>query len=389
MSSVPDQHLVDRAEGARELPSGLRLASAGLRGELNPPVSRGGSALLRLRTGSGEHRRTSRALATPSTRDRQTVAAGSALIVRLPNWVGNVVQSIPTLEMLQQAGYELHLVGKPWARALLAGYEWPVYARAAGTAGAIAQLWRLRRQLCAADFAFGRRINVALLTGSHRSAMEARFAGLRVLGYARDMRSHWLSRTVPFERGLAPIEEYWRIGAAVLENGSSQHPGRILLKLPTSALEAARALRARECIGANYVMLCPFSGNGQDRDKKRWPEFPRLASALRAQGIPVVLCPGPDEEEEATANYPGATICVSTSLEVYAALLKEAWFTVSNDTGPGHIAAASGGTLFSVFGPHFAACWVPLGPRVTIIHGSAHWPSLQEVIVRLPAQRPS
>ena len=38
------------------------------------------------------------------------------LIVRLRNWVGDVILGVPALQLLQSQGYELHLVGKGWAK---------------------------------------------------------------------------------------------------------------------------------------------------------------------------------------------------------------------------------------------------------------------------------
>src|ERR1700676_2187401 len=58
--------------------------------------------------------------------------ARTALVVRLCNWVGEVVLSLPALQRLAAAGYDLHLVGKRWAPALLEGSGWPVDARAPG-----------------------------------------------------------------------------------------------------------------------------------------------------------------------------------------------------------------------------------------------------------------
>jgi len=49
------------------------------------------------------------------------------LIVRLPNWVGDVIMSLPTLWHLHHRGYALQLVGKRWAATLLAGCGWPVH----------------------------------------------------------------------------------------------------------------------------------------------------------------------------------------------------------------------------------------------------------------------
>ena len=48
------------------------------------------------------------------------------LIVRLRNWVGDVVLGIPLLQRLEDAGYQLQLLGKGWARDLLAGHGWAV-----------------------------------------------------------------------------------------------------------------------------------------------------------------------------------------------------------------------------------------------------------------------
>ena len=44
-----------------------------------------------------------------------------ALIVRLPNWVGDVIMSLPALDRLQAAGFTLKLVGKRWGEAKLLG----------------------------------------------------------------------------------------------------------------------------------------------------------------------------------------------------------------------------------------------------------------------------
>ena len=41
------------------------------------------------------------------------------LIVRLRNWVGDVILGVPALHLLQQNGSQLELLGKGWARSLL------------------------------------------------------------------------------------------------------------------------------------------------------------------------------------------------------------------------------------------------------------------------------
>ena len=67
------------------------------------------------------------------------------LVVRLCNWIGDVVLSLPALQQLQSAGYALQLYGKGWAPTLLSGYGWPVTVRARTLGERVAQLKALRQ----------------------------------------------------------------------------------------------------------------------------------------------------------------------------------------------------------------------------------------------------
>src|ERR1035437_1718663 len=94
------------------------------------------------------------------TADRRTAADSSApknvlpqgvLLVRICNWVGEVVLSLPALRRLEAAGYELHLYGKGWAPALLEGTGWPVTVRRGGFVKSAIQLRSLRQELDYSD----------------------------------------------------------------------------------------------------------------------------------------------------------------------------------------------------------------------------------------------
>jgi len=126
------------------------------------------------------------------------------LVVRLRHWIGDAVLGVPALRLLESAGHELVLVGKPWAGALLAGEGWKVEKLAGGTRERIAQLRALRRAARERDPGFDRRLNAVVFPFSFGSALEARLAGLRAMGYAYEGRSLLLARALP----LPPVARH-------------------------------------------------------------------------------------------------------------------------------------------------------------------------------------
>lgn len=306
-------------------------------------------------------------------------AGKGPLIIRLCNWVGEAVLSLPTLTMLSEQGYELHLIGKRWAINLLEGHGWPVHVRPAKRADAITQLKQLRQQLSARDPGFTRRPNMVLFTSSFSSALEARLAGLKPIGFQREGRSLLLGHGVPYESGLHAADNYWRIGGHFA--GIKQaRPTNLGLKPSPSHSNKAAQLVGAHGLKPGFVILCPFSGAADTSGKKLWPEFPELARRLAAQGRQVVLCPGPGEETQAQAGYPSSIVINGVDLGTYAALSQQAACTVSNDTGPGHLAAGAGAHVVSVLGPDAAPMWWVQGEHVTVLRPPQGWPMLADVL---------
>jgi heptosyltransferase-2 len=66
-------------------------------------------------------------------------------------------------------------------------------------------------------------------------------------------------------------------------------------------------------------------------------------------------------------------------LGTYAALMADAALMISNDTGPGHMAAAVGAPLVSVLGPTDPEQWRAWGPSVHLLGGRGRWPTRDEV----------
>jgi heptosyltransferase-2 len=299
------------------------------------------------------------------------------IIVRLPNWVGDVVLALPALSHLWQSGFTPLLVAKPWAQPLLAGYNWEVYPRAGTWQGRIAQLQALRRRATQRDPHFCARLNTLLLTNSFSSALDARLARLQPVGYRQDGRGWLLAGSVAPPRH--PVHEstrFWRM-ATLVAGSETPQPPHIQLRLAAPAQQAADALLARHAIDGDFACVVPFAAGTMHGRSKAWPGFPEFAAWLRRK-MPVVVVPGPGEAELARRLYPGVFLFEGIDLVVYAGILKRARLVIANDTGPGHIASSVGVPLISVLGPTDATRYQPRGKRVSVLQGSP-WPTVEAV----------
>ena len=136
-------------------------------------------------------------------------------------------------------------------------------------------------------------------------------------------------------------------------------------------VEAARLLPER----GRYVALAPGAG---DR-VKCWPlsRFIALGSRLVDQDLVPVFLLGPEDTEWETSlrsELPGARLPLSepgTALELEPlltiALAERCAACVANDSGGGHLLAASGTPLVSLFGPTSPAKFAPRVPQLTVI----------------------
>ena len=315
---------------------------------------------------------------TPMPATQPEVSAPRPLIVRIRNFIGDVALGVPALERLQQAGYELHLVGKPWAKSLLEAYGWPVtrYPKAFRERRAV--LRDVARPLRARDPDFGRRVNAVTFATSFSSALDMRFAGLKAFGYAVEGRSFLLTRTAPIVYGEHALDSYWRLTGALLDDNSPA-PKAVMLRVSRKADAAASAALQSAGIRPGYIVLVPFAGGTFEKLDKKWPHFAQLAQRLASTGRDLVMAPGPDEMDIAQAICPQAKLLPKLDLGPYCAVLRDAALTIANDTGPGHMAASVGGRLLSVLGPTKIEQWGPRGAHVTVVQRYPEWPSVDAV----------
>jgi heptosyltransferase II len=306
------------------------------------------------------------------------VTARKPLIVRVRNFIGDVVLLLPALERLEAAGYELTLVGKPWLKSLLDGYGWPVHTYPKKYLERVKLLKTLVVAAQLKDATFRQRINAVTFATSFSSALDMRSAGLKAFGFAVEGRSILLAGHAKIVYGEHALDSYWRLTNALLGQ-SIAPPPFVDLRISDVANNAARAALKAADVRDNYIVLVPFAGGTFEKLDKKWGGFDALVEHLNCVNHDLVLAPGPDEEADARARFPSAKILSRLPLNAYSAILRDAALTIANDTGPGHMAASVNGKLLSVLGPTKVEQWGARGENVRIIQSYPEWPSVDDV----------
>jgi lipopolysaccharide heptosyltransferase II len=271
------------------------------------------------------------------------------LLVRLPNWLGDLVLALPVLEavandpLAQPALFVAPAAFRPLLGPRFPGvtlFGWSRSARYA-LVGAIRRV-RPGRAL--------------LLTDSFSSALLAFWAGIpQRIGHSCDGRGPLLTRRVP--RSGAP-----RSAPRSVEYAALAEAAGIRVADPTPRLraleperEAARALRDRSGAAGAYAVLAPGASFGP---AKRWAPV-RFAAVARhlydRHGLRAILVGGSEDFPAAHAVLEAAGACVAdlvgrTDLPTLVGLLEGADAVLSNDSGVMHLASALGRPTVGVFG---------------------------------------
>jgi heptosyltransferase-2 len=296
-----------------------------------------------------------------------------SLIVRLPNHLGDACMSLAALNLLADHGFELTLAARAWAEPLFSAYPWTVIALPLRRRERLQALraWRIAHP--------GSR--GILFTNSLSTALDFRLAGLPATGYAADGRRLLLSRAVARPRagsGVHMVEYYYRLASQLVPQAPPV-PDELALRVTPKAMANARALLTAAGVDGSYVVLCPVAVGLHHGHVKAWSGFGRLCEVLIARGESVVVCPGPGERARVQQATPHATLLAEADVATFAALLAASRLVVANDSGPGHIAAAVGAPLISVFGVTDPSQTRPWGTRAALVGSAQGWPSDEDV----------
>jgi heptosyltransferase-2 len=303
----------------------------------------------------------------------------TAILVRLPNHVGDACMAVPALRALQSAGLVCALVGRPWAKSLLAGLGC-AYTSITGrflTDLGIVRSWT--RELAHGE------LRGVVLPNSFGSALLFALAGVRGAGLATAGRSALLRWPIAEPRGVHEVERFHAAASGAL--GAWRLPTTPLpvsLGLPLTAAQRAEAealLRAHDL--DRYALLAPVATGRHHGRVKHWSHFADLLPVLREHGLRPVAAPPPTEIEAVRAALPDALLLPSVDLGIYAALAERAAVVIANDSGSSHVAAAVGARQVTIFGVTDRSRTGPWSPRAVCVGRNGHWPEVGEVVAAL------
>jgi len=309
---------------------------------------------------------------------RMTKPFKNILIIK-PSALGDIVQTLPVLTALRRSFPRARITWlvRPAYAAILAGhpdlnetilFDRDYLGKCWYNPRAFAAVVSLCRRICRsrfdAVFDFQGLFRTALFTLATLSRHRFGMACARELAYI--LYSPKVRQTPECAHVL---DYYFKIIKAA---GATNFDVEFKLPRDPAAAESVAALLAAENLTpGGYAVLVPSSA----WPDKCWPaeRFAALARKLALEhDLPVVAVGTASEfgltERIATlADVPVVNLAGRTSISELVHLIDSARLVVSNDTGPGHIAAALGRPLVMIFGRSNPARVAPYGRKECVV----------------------
>jgi len=285
----------------------------------------------------------------------------NSILIRCPNWVGDLVMATPALRAVRSRFPNAHItvVVKKSVKEVIQGLdlfneivEFDPKDKDKGWVGLIKFSKKLAH----------RKWDLALiLPNSIGAAFMAYFAkAKRRVGFDLNHRGFLLTHPLSYPSNgdgpLPTVEGYLHLCCFLgCENISTKYQLSLLKHTEDKVkkLFKEKGLSRKE----KYLLIIPGASYGSS---KCWPPdyFAKVADHIEVEfGLKVVIAPGPNEEDiafrikENMKREPFIFVDPILSLEELKAVIKRSSLVVTNDTGPRHIAVAFERPLIVLMGP--------------------------------------
>lgn len=300
------------------------------------------------------------------------------VVVRLPNWLGDVAMSVQALRELRSVlpRARITLVSRPGASDVFLEADFCdevlIYEHR-GLPSTLTQIraWRKRR------------FDLAILFQNAFEAAAISFLARvrRRVGYDTQGRGFLLTHAVPLPDWrdkrhesfyyLNLVTEVKRLSLAG-SNVANTSPNFALKVSDRRKSNARRLLKETGvAIDSPVVVLCPGSINSR---AKRWPaeRYAALANELMSSRASVVLIGSPAELEVSREVYERSArkpilLTGKTTVAEAIAIIGIADLLITNDTGPAHLGAALNTPTLAIFGPTNPLTTYPFSAAAEII----------------------
>jgi len=308
-------------------------------------------------------------------------AAVRRILIRVPNWVGDAVMSLPTLAGVHALFPEADIT------VLAAPRVAPLFSGIPGVTEIVVYppglekwrtLWRLHRYQTTnrKPKTENRKPHFDLglaLPNSFEAAAGLFLAGTKTrLGYNTQGRGPLLNLAVSGLENLPGLHTVYYLLGVLQGLGGVNYYVAPRLYLQDEEIKAAAALLQRIPGDGPWVGLSPGAAFGP---AKRWPpeRFAAVGRALKKEcNARLVLLGGPEDRDAAAhvkAMLPEALDLVGrTTLRQALGVLMDLKLLITNDSGLMHAAAALGTPLVAIFGSTDPLATGPFTDRAAILH---------------------
>ncbi len=293
------------------------------------------------------------------------VKGKTRILVRSPNWLGDAVMALPFLENLRAAYPKAHLA--VWCKPHLI----PVFEAYQKIDEVITYENSFLKLLCSK---LGQNFDICiLLPNSFSSALAAFLTRIpRRIGYATDGRHFLLTHRYPPPKKLHQIDYYLQL---LKQMGLKVKPCSPVLSPTAKGQEEQKRLWEQFRWPKDYIVFAPGAAYGP---AKCWPPayFAKLAERIKDElGLAVIMLGSAKDKQIASQILDNIKktdglydLTGLTSLAGAMAIIKDAKFVVTNDSGLMHLTAALDRPQIAIFGPTDPKRTSPYGDKTKIIH---------------------
>jgi heptosyltransferase-2 len=298
------------------------------------------------------------------------------ILVRATNWVGDVVMSLPALEVVRENFpiSSITVLARPWVVPLFKDH--PAvdaiipFRKGQGYFAYCGEMARVIKLIRNEGFELA-----ILFQNAFEAALLAYLGGITFrVGYCGDGRGFLLTHRIVRDEEVLKIhqvEYYMALLQAMGWSGTSRDPS--LYAAQEDMEKAESLLHSRSIMEGDFVIgLSPGALFG---DAKRWPadRFARIGDWAAEKWGARVLVLGSGNETDICEVLSGSmahrsyNLCGRTSLGEAIGLISRCNFFVTNDSGLMHVAASLGVPTVAIFGSTDPIATGPRGPKTRIV----------------------